>query len=213
MADASVSARAALWRGEAPLVLASKSEVRRAMLEAAGLNPHVMSAELDERALEERFLVEGGRSDDLAAALARAKALTASRSRPEAYCLGADQTLTLGDRLMHKPRDLVEAAQSLAILAGRRHRLTAAFSVAREGRTLVVDADHADLQMRALDGNAIEHYLQFGGPGVLRSVGAYQLEGLGVHLFDRVEGDYTTILGLPMFRLLRWLRRQKLISL
>ena len=115
--------------------------------------------------------------------------------------------------MVHKPRDLVEAARSLATLAGRRHRLTAAFSVAREGRILVVDADHEDLQMRALDGDVIERYLEIAGLAVLTSVGGYQLEGLGVHLFDRVEGDYTTILGLPMLRLLRWLRRRELISL
>ena len=213
MADASVSTRARLWCDEAPLVLASRSQVRRAMLEAAGLDFQAMNVELDERALEESFFLKGGRPEDLAAALARAKALAASRIRPEAYCLGADQTLTLGDGLLHKPRDLAEAARSLATLAGRRHRLTAAFSIARAGRTLAVDADHADLQMRALDGPAIERYLELAGSDVLTSVGAYQLEGLGVHLFDRVDGDHATILGLPMFRLLRWLRRRKLISL
>ncbi len=211
MAD--ISSKARIWAAEGPLALASKSAARRALLEAAGLRAEIVAADVDERALEARFFAGGGRAADLAAALAEAKALAASQARPEAYCLGADQTLTLGDRLLHKPTDLAEAAQSLGALAGRRHRLTSAFSVARSGRTLVVDADHADLQMRALDRRRIDRYLELAGPVVLSSVGAYQLEGLGVHLFDRVEGDYATILGIPMFKLLDWLRREGLISL
>jgi septum formation protein len=172
-----------------------------------------MSVAIDERALEEGFLLEGGRPDKLAAALAEAKALEASRLRADAYCLGADQTLALGDSLLHKPRDVAEAARSLAKLAGREHRLTSAFAIARGGRTLIVDLDHADLFMRALDRQEIDLYLELAGSAVLSSVGAYQLEGLGVHLFDRVEGDFATILGLPIFKLLRWLRRERLISL
>lgn len=210
---ASVSTQALLWRAEVPLILASKSAARRAMLEAAGLHPEVMSVDVEERALEESFLLEGGRPDKLAAALAEAKALAASRTRPDAYCLGADQTLALGDSLLHKPRDVAEAARSLAKLAGRAHRLTSAFAIARGGRTLAVDADHADLFMRDLDRRTIELYLELAGPVVLSSVGAYQLEGLGAHLFDRVKGDFTTILGLPIFKLLRWLRHEGLISL
>ena len=209
--DASASARPGVWCGEAPLVLASKSAPRRAMLKAAGLDPQLICVEIDERAAEGRFLQGGGRLESLAAALAEEKALAASRSRGDAYCLGADQTLTLGDRIMHKPRDLVEAARSLAALAGREHRLTSAFSIARAGRTLVVDADHAHLRMRALEPREIELYLELAGGAVLSSVGAYQFEGLGVHLFDRVEGDFGTILGLPMLRLLRWLRQEKLM--
>lgn len=210
---AEVSSKARLWAAEAPLALASKSSARRALLEAVGLRAEVVAADVDERAFEARFFTAGGRPTDLAAALAEAKAVAASRARPEAYCLGADQTLTLGGGLLHKPSDLEEAAQSLAALAGRRHRLTSAFSIARSGKTLVVDADHADLQMRALDRRTIDRYLELVGPVVLSSVGAYQLEGMGVHLFDRVEGDYATILGIPMFKLLDWLRREGLISL
>ena len=209
----SISTQAPLWLGEAPLVLASKSAARRAMLEAAGLHPQIMSVDVDERALEEGFLLDGGHPIKLAAALAEAKALAASRTRPHAYCLGADQTLALGDHLLHKPRDLAEAARSLARLAGREHRLTSAFAIARSGKTLAVDADHADLFMRALDRKTIALYLELAGPAVLSSVGGYQLEGLGVHLFDRIKGDFATILGLPIFKLLHWLRRERLISL
>jgi septum formation protein len=213
MTAVDISPKAGLWAAEAPLLLASKSAARRALLEAAGLRAEVVAAKIDERANEDRFFAAGGRPSDLAVALAQAKALSASRARPEAYCLGADQTLILGDRLLHKPCDLDQAAQLLAALADRTHRLSSAFSVARAGKTLVVDVEHANLQMRALDRRTIEKYLELAAPAVLSSVGAYHLEGLGVHLFDRVEGDFATILGIPMFKLLAWFRREGLISL
>jgi nucleoside triphosphate pyrophosphatase len=213
MADDSVSSRPPLWSGADPLVLASKSASRRALLNAAGLAAKSVAVDIDERALEDRFLGDGGSLERLAAELARAKALAASALRPEAYCLGADQTLTLEDRLLHKPRDLTEAAHSLAALAGRTHRLISAFSIARSGAILVVDQDSADLHMRNLDARAIAQYLDLAGHDVVSSVGAYRLEGLGVHLFDRVDGDHATILGVPMLKLLAWLRGQDLISL
>ena len=149
----------------------------------------------------------------MAVELARAKALAVSAKRPDAYCIGADQTLTLEGRILHKSHDLVEAAQTLAALAGKTHRLTSAFCVARYGQALVVHRDHADLRMRALDPGEISRYLERAGPGVLASVGAYQGEGLGIHLFERVEGDHSVVLGLPMLSLLAWLRRENLISL
>lgn len=202
-----------LWAGSEPLVLASNSESRRALLAAAGLRACSQKADLDERAIERRFFADGGSIEGLAAALAEAKALSVSASRGEAYCLGADQTLIVGNTIMHKPRDLNEAAQSLVALSGRTHRLISAFCVARSGRTLVVESDRADLRMRALDRPTIARYLDLAGTSVLSSVGAYQIEGLGVHLFDRIEGDFTTILGLPMLKLLACLRRERLVSL
>lgn len=202
-----------LWRCAHPLVLASRSESRRALLSAAGLNAGFVAPKIDERALEDRYLKCGGSLEGVAAALARAKALAASGERPEAYCIGADQTLTLEGRILHKSRDLSEAAQTLAALSGKTHRLTSAFCVARAGEAMVVHSDHADLQMRPLDWSEISRYLERAGPGVLASVGAYQGEGLGIHLFDRIEGDHSVVLGLPMLSLLAWMRREKLISL
>ena len=213
MADDSVSSSLPLWMGADPLVLASNSASRRGLLTAAGLVVKIVAVDIDERELEDRFLAQGGSIESLAAELAQAKALAASALRPEAYCLGADQTLTLEDRLLHKPRDLAEAAHSLAELAGRTHRLTSAFCIARSGRILVVDHDTADLHMRILDAGAIARYLDLAGPDVISSVGAYQVEGLGVHLFDSIDGDHATILGIPMLKLLAWLRDQDLISL
>ena len=202
-----------IWRGDGPLILASKSHARLALLSAAGLDAEVVAANIDERALEARHLATNGSLEALAIELARAKALAVSALRPDAYCLGADQTLTLEGRIIHKSRDFSEAAQTLGALAGKMHRLTSAFCVARSGQTLVVDSDHADLRMRRLDPVTISRYLDRAGLAVLRCVGVYQVEGLGAHLIDRIEGDYSVVLGLPMFRLLSWLRRENLILL
>jgi septum formation protein len=202
-----------IWRGAAPLVLASRSESRRALLSAAGLEAEFVAPEIDERALEDGYLARGGSLESLAVELARAKALAVSAERPDAYCIGADQTLTLEDRILHKAGDFAAAAQTLALLSGKTHRLTSAFCVARVRKALVVHRDHADVRMRALDPGEISRYLERAGPGVLASVGAYQGEGLGVHLFERIDGDHSVVLGLPMLSLLAWLRHENLISL
>jgi septum formation protein len=202
-----------IWRGVQPLILASESQSRRALLSAVGINAEVVGADVDERAFEDRFLADGGSLESLAIELARAKALAVSVLRPQAYCLGADQTLTFEGRVFRKPRDFREAAQSLAALQGGTHRLSSAFCVARAGQSLVVDEDHADLRMRPLDPATISRYLDHAGPSVLACVGVYQVEGLGAHLFDRIEGDHSVVLGLPILRLLAWLRREGLISL
>jgi nucleoside triphosphate pyrophosphatase len=202
-----------LWRAAQPLILASKSRSRRALLSAVGLDAEVVAAEVDERALEHRHLARGGSLDSLASELAQAKALAVSAIRPDAYCLGADQTLTLEGRIFHKAGDFSEARRSLAALSGKTHRLTSAFCVARSGQPLVVDGDHADLRMRPLDPVTISRYLDRAGQAALASVGGYQVEGLGAHLIDRIEGEHSVVLGLPMLRLLAWLRRESLISL
>src|SRR5271170_2049287 len=160
-----------LWLGAGPLVLASRSESRRALLSAAGLEAEFVAPDVDERAVEDRYLASGGSLESLALELAQAKALAVSAGRPDAYCIGADQTLTLEGRILHKSRDLSEGAQTLAALSGKTHRLTSAFCVARAGQALVVHRDHADLRMRALDPDEISRYLKRAGPGVLTSVG------------------------------------------
>ncbi len=213
MSEADAAPRSAVWSGDAPLVLASKSASRRALLAACGIAAETLAVDLDERAEEGRYFGAGGPLEGLAGELACAKALAASAMRPDAYCLGADQTLTVGTRLLHKARNRFEAAQSLAALAGRAHRLTSAFCIARAGRALVVDQDSAELAMRALDASAIARYLDAAGPAVLASVGVYQLEGFGVHLFESVRGEHFTILGLPLLKLLAWFRAQGLVSL
>ena len=202
-----------LWRGAGPLVLGSGSASRRALLLAAGLDAEFVPPQVDERAIEDRYLAGGGPLESLALELAQAKALAVSAERPQAYCIGADQTLTLEGKILHKSRDLAEGAQTLAALSGKTHRLTSAFCVARAGQALVVHRDHADLRMRALDPAEISRYLERAGPSVLSSVGVYQGEGLGIHLFEHIEGDHSVVLGLPMLSLLAWMRRENLISL
>jgi septum formation protein len=202
-----------LWRAAEPLVLASSSQSRRALLSASGLQAECVSPAIDERAVENRYLADGGPLENLALELARAKALAVSATRPDAHCIGADQTLTLEGRVFHKSADFVEAAQTLAALSGKTHRLTSAFSVARAGQALVVHRDHADIRLRALDPHEISRYLERAGRSVLASVGAYQGEGLGIHLFEHIEGDHSVVLGLPMLSLLAWLRRENLVAL
>ncbi len=213
MSEAETPSKPRLWLAAAPLVLASKSASRRALLAACGLGGETIAVDVDERALEERYLEAGGSVEGLPSELARAKAMAASALRPEAYCLGADQTLTVGGRLLHKARTRAEAAQTLAALSGRAHALTSAFAIARDGVLLAVDSDVAELTMRALDEVAMTRYLDAAGPAVLSSVGAYQLEGLGVHLFEQIRGDHFTILGLPLVKLLAWFRVQGLVLL
>jgi septum formation protein len=208
-----MSAPPSLWIGRERLVLASKSGSRRRLLESAGLAFDVEAADVDERALETDFLARGGGVETLALALARAKAIEVSARRPGAPCVGADQTLTLEGRLVHKSETLESAARTLGALSGRSHRLTSAFALARDGRVLHEGQDHADMTMRALDSRQIALYLACAGPGVLASVGVYQIEGLGVHLFEAIEGDHATILGLPMMQLLACLRREGMLAL
>jgi septum formation protein len=208
-----LSVAASLWKGPGKPTLASNSATRRLLLENAGIAVDVAPAALDERALEQAFLDGGGAPSALAATLARAKALEVSARRPHTFCFGADQTLLFDGRLLHKPPDMEAAAQSLARLAGRTHRLIAAICVARDGAVEFEATDAADLTMRALDAGAIRRYLEFAGPAVLSSVGAYQVESLGIHLFETIAGDHATILGLPLMPLLKWLRAQRLLAL
>ena len=193
-----------LWRADYPLVLASGSAARRGLLAAAGLPFEAVPAEIDERAVE-AALPEAGPAA-IALALARAKALAVGAVRPQALVIGADQVLSCTDRIFHKAATREDALRALAALSGRTHRLTSAFALARGGEIVAAATEAADMTMRALDAPALALYLDAAGPSVLGSVGVYQWEGLGAHLFERVEGDHSTILGLPMLKLLAALR-------
>lgn len=194
-------------------MLASKSASRRLLLEGAGVPVDVEAPAVDERAVEQAFLGEGGAADQLAARLARAKAIEVSARRPGALCIGADQTLLLDGDLLHKPKDMAGAEESLCRLSGRTHVLNSALCVARDGAPLMEASQSARLTMRALDRQMVRRYLAAAGPGILSSVGAYQVEGLGIHLFEAIDGDHWTILGLPLLSLLRWLRANRLLAL
>jgi septum formation protein len=200
----------AIWLADKPLVLASNSEARKRMLEAASIPLVVRPANIDERAVEARDKPSSARV--AAAVLAREKARTVSLAAPGELVLGADQTLALGERRLSKPQSRDEAREQLRALSGTAHELTSACAIALDGKVLTALTDTARLSMRALHEDFIERYLDAAGAQVHASVGGYQIEGLGVHLFDRIEGDYLTILGLPLLPLLAYLRRSRLVA-
>jgi septum formation protein len=197
--------RSPAWIAREPLCLASTSETRRALLESAGLVPDLEASGVDERAIEQARANEGLSPSDLALRLAEAKALAVSRRRP-GYVIGADQTLDLAGKVLHKAGDVATARCQLAALSGREHALRSAVVIAKNGTVLDAFAESARLTMRSLDASAIERYLALIGEEVLGRVGIYQVEGLGVHLFERIAGDHSTILGLPLIPLLARLR-------
>ncbi|MCA6097702.1 Maf family protein [Bradyrhizobium australafricanum] len=199
-----------IWRGPQKLILASQSRTRKMLLENAGLDFEALPADIDERAVQKNSGLSA--PGEIASLLAREKALFVSRQRPGQYVVGADQTLALGQRMFSKPAGRTQAAEQLALLAGRTHELHSAVSVARDGKVLFSDVSVARMTMRRLAAGEIESYLDHAGEAVTTSVGAYQLEGLGVHLFERIEGDHFTILGLPLLSLLAFLRGEKLLA-
>jgi septum formation protein len=198
-----------LWRGEHPLILGSNSRARQALLANAGINFEIVPAEIDERAIQQASgLAAPG---DIAALLAREKALAVSKRHAGNFVVGADQTLALGECLFSKPAGRAQAAEQLHALAGHRHELHSAVAVACDGKILFADVSIARMTMRPLGEAEIATYLDCAGDSVTSSVGAYQLEGLGVHLFEHIEGDHFTILGLPLLPLLAFLRSQQLL--
>ena len=187
------------------LVLASASPSRRKLMENAGLVFDAFAANVDERAVE-RDLPPDLAPGDLALELALAKALEVSRRFPTALVIGCDQTMSLGQRVFHKPADRAEARSTLSALRGKEHRLNSGIVLVREGRELWRHLSTADLSMRKFSDAFLESYLERCGEKVMESVGCYQLEGIGIQLFDSISGDYFTILGLPLLPLLQQLR-------
>jgi septum formation protein len=200
-----------LWRGKSPLILASQSRARQALLTNAGINFEAVTAEIDERAVQQASGLST--PGEIASLLAREKALSVSARLSGKFVVGADQTLALGGRLFSKPAGRAQAAEQLRALAGHSHELHSAVAVARDGKILFEAAAIARMTMRRLGEAEIEIYLDEAGDAVTSSVGAYQLEGLGVHLFERIEGDHFTILGLPLLPLLAYLRSEGLLGI
>jgi len=192
-----------------PLILGSGSQSRSALLSAAGLEFETDPAAIDEDAIRKALTRDKGiNASDIADVLARAKAETVSERHPGALVIGADQVLAAGDELFEKPQTMEQTRRTLLALQGKTHQLHSAVALAREGNVLWGYVETAHLTMRALTPEFIGEYLAGAGENVLQSAGAYQLEGLGVHLFEDIKGDYFTILGLPLLALLAELRRQ-----
>ncbi len=199
-----------IWRGKDPLILASQSRARQALLASAGIVFEAMPAEIDEREIQRASgLVTPGA---IASLLAGQKALWVSTRHPGRMVAGADQTLALAQRLFSKPAGRAQAAEQLRALAGNSHELHSAVAVARDGKLVFETVSIARMTMRRLTPAEIEAYLDEAGEAVTSSVGAYQLEGLGIHLFERIDGDHFTILGLPLLPLLAFLRGERLLA-
>lgn len=194
---------APLWLGPAPLLLASTSPTRRLLLEDAGLPVETAAPGIDERALEAGA---GLAPAALALRLAEAKAASVAALHPDRVVVGADQVLDADGTVLHKPAGLEEARAQLARLAGRTHALHAAVAIAQGGR-IESFVETAHLTLRPLDAAQVAAYVALAGADRVRSsVGGYQVEGLGIHLFARIAGAHSTILGLPLLPLLARLR-------
>lgn len=189
------------------VVLASQSVVRRQMLANAGVSVELRAHGVDERELEAPLRARAATPAEIARVLAEAKALAISRREPETVVIGADQTLGLGGVVFAKPSDRAAARRQLEELSGREHRLHSAAALARNGRILATHLRSPRLLMRQLSPAELDWYLDTAGDAVLSSVGGYQVEGLGIRLFQRIQGDYFAVLGLPLLPLLGSLRR------
>jgi len=193
-----------LWLRPEPLVLASKSAARRGVLEAAGIPVEIHPADIDERGIEADSDQAG--PGDVAALLAREKALAVSAAMPDRLVVGADQTLAVGTTRFSKPADRDAARLQLKLLRGRSHELHSAVALVSGGLVVFQAISVATMTMRAFSDEALDHYLDAVGAAVTSSVGAYQIEGIGIQLFEKIDGDHFTILGLPLMPLLAALR-------
>lgn len=200
--------------GPAPVnvVLASTSAIRQQVLKGAGVPFEAVSPGVDETSIKDSLLAEGVSPRDIADALAEAKAVKVSLKRP-GLVIGADQTLDFEGRLFDKADSIEEARARLSELRGKTHKLHCGMVVARDGRAIWREVVTTTLRMRPFSDPYLDAYLQRNAPGVLSSVGCYQLEGEGVQLFDRIEGDYFAILGLSLIPLLDLLRRHGAVPL
>jgi septum formation protein len=199
-----------LWRSDKPLLLASRSASRQMLLRNAGIPFEAVPADIDERERQEGSgLTDPGKIAEL---LAQSKALHVADHFHLRWILGADQTLSLGNKLFSKPAGRKDAFKQLKQLAGQTHELHSALAIVRHEDVVWRSVTVARLKMRPLSDEQIENYLDVAGDKVTSSVGAYQLEGVGVHLFEKIEGDHFTILGLPLLPLLDFLRSQGLLA-
>lgn len=194
------------------LILASSSASRQMLMRNAGLTFSSIPAQIDERAIDAKLEQEGAAPEVIALELAKAKAIAVSLLHPEAFVIGSDQTMSLGDRIYHKARDMAQAHANVLSLSGKTHRLNCGVALAKNGAVIWDTVSIAKMTVRELSADYVSRYLERCGSQVLSSVGAYQLEGEGIQLFSSIEGDYFTILGLPLLPLLAQLRELRVID-
>ncbi|WP_439816633.1 Maf family protein [Zavarzinia sp. CC-PAN008] len=193
------------------VILASASRARAQMLHAAGVAVTIEPARIDELAIKQSLQAEKASPTDIATLLAELKAVRISERRPDAFVIGSDQVLECNGVLFDKPPDLDHARAQLQALRGRPHRLIAAVCVAQGGVPVWRHVQHADLHMRRFSDLFLDHYITQESELVLASVGAYRVEGLGAQLFERIDGDWFTILGMPLLPLLAYLRERAIL--
>ena len=191
-----------------PLILASRSKARRALLEAAGLAFTCEPADIDEAAVTKALHAQRAKPDRIARALAEGKALKIAARHPCALVIGSDQILMQDGALIDKAADRSDALRKLRALRGRSHMLIASACVVRDDEVLWSHVDTAMIAMRAIGDDALERYADAAGSALTDCVGGYELEKLGAWLFEKVEGDYFTMLGMPLLPLLGFLREK-----
>lgn len=201
-----------LWLSDAPLILASNSKARQALLAAAAIPFEAIPSSVDERSLEASLLEKNAGASEIAARLAAAKAASVAERCPGRLVLGADQTLLFAGRIFSKPATIADARAQLLGFSGKTHELQSALCVMRDREILFRTVAIARLTCRTYSEDFVDRYLAVAGDAVLSSVGAYQLEGAGIHLFEKIEGDSATILGLPLLPLLGFLRREGCVA-
>ncbi len=187
------------------LILASGSKARQQMLRDAGVAFDVIPADIDEGKLLQQMVQQKAGPETIAAALARAKALHVAQQNPDAYVIGGDQVLWFEGRIYSKAKTAGEAQENLRGFAGKTHRLVSAVCVVRDDVVLWEYADHADMHMRKMEDAFLDDYMSRAGDALLKTVGGYELEGAGKELFEKVDGDYHTVLGMPLMPLLEFL--------
>ncbi len=200
---------------DANIILASGSRARREILRAAGVSFTVETADVDEDAIRAALDNKDGTAAldpaDVSEILAVAKAEAVSKLQPDAFVIGGDQVLAFGDRILTKPKNEAAARVQIASFRGKVHVLHSAVALAHNGETLWSTVDTAEMHVRDFTDTFLDDYMRRAGRTVLDSVGAYLMEGLGIQLFERIDGDYFTVLGMPLMPLLRELRARKLI--
>ena len=200
---------------DAKIILASGSRARREMLQGAGLSFTVKTADVDEDAIRAALYDENGKATvdpaDVAEILAIAKAEAVSRLNPDAFIIGGDQVLSFDDEILTKPKNESAARRQLVSFRGKVHALHSAVALAHQGETLWSTIDTAEMYVRDFSDAFLDDYMRRAGRTVLDSVGAYLLEGLGIQIFDSIEGDYFTVLGMPLMPLLVELRARRLL--